>query len=248
MDINHYHSHHPHLKPIIHQTLFNCSSFWNTNSTRHIPGLFARGEGGTTILTVTGTCRWTGYDFAVITIDTGYLNRPIGYWRTTPFITGCFPAHNAGFPAHNVYVRPAISAPATRRRVRDGNRFLWMYELCMMIHSRIESPSVPVQGMHMKVFSKVYCDRVYFFLCAETVWDRVRFSPPPPQRHPHPSKWESSAPPPPPPPPGWFDSFTLCCVCFQHKIGEKTDSLNTLCGYLVPITMCRGGMETNKLN
>ena len=32
--------------------------------------------GGTSILTVTGTCRWTGYDFAVITIDTGYLNRP----------------------------------------------------------------------------------------------------------------------------------------------------------------------------
>ena len=34
------------------------------------------GGGGTSILTVTGTCRWTGYDFAVITIDTGYLNRP----------------------------------------------------------------------------------------------------------------------------------------------------------------------------
>ena len=46
----------------------------------------------------------------------------------------------------------------------------------------------------MKVFSKVYCDRVYF-LCS--VWDRVRFWPPPPQRHPLPS-WEVSAPPPPP--------------------------------------------------
>ena len=33
------------------------------------------GGGGTSTLTVTGTCRWTGYDFAIITIDTGYLNR-----------------------------------------------------------------------------------------------------------------------------------------------------------------------------
>ena len=32
----------------------------------------ARG-GGTSILKVTGTCRWTGYDFAVINIGTWYL-------------------------------------------------------------------------------------------------------------------------------------------------------------------------------
>ena len=32
-----------------------------------------RGGGGTSILKVTGTCRWTGYDFAVINIGTGYL-------------------------------------------------------------------------------------------------------------------------------------------------------------------------------
>ena len=52
----------------------------------------------------------------------------------------------------------------------------------------IESPSVyigPVQGMHMKVFSKVYCDRVYF-LCAERFETGSGFNPPPPQRHPHP--------------------------------------------------------------
>ena len=34
------------------------------------------GGGGALPLTVVGTCRWTGYDFLVITIDTGYLNRP----------------------------------------------------------------------------------------------------------------------------------------------------------------------------
>ena len=37
-------------------------------STAIIPG-----EGGTSVLKVTGTCRWTGYDFAVINISTGYL-------------------------------------------------------------------------------------------------------------------------------------------------------------------------------
>ena len=31
------------------------------------------GGGGTSILKVTGTCHWTGYDFAVINISTGYL-------------------------------------------------------------------------------------------------------------------------------------------------------------------------------
>ena len=49
----------------------------------------------------------------------------------------------------------------------------------MMIHSRIESPSVPVQGMHMKVFSKVYRDRVYF-LCAERFETGSGFHPLPP--------------------------------------------------------------------
>ena len=33
----------------------------------------APGGGGPSVLKVTGTCRWTGYDFAVINISTGYL-------------------------------------------------------------------------------------------------------------------------------------------------------------------------------
>ena len=61
-----------------------------------------RGGGGAPpLLKVIGTCRWTGYDFAdheywhrvwsnrpnvVITIDTGYQNRPSWLWRTTSFI------------------------------------------------------------------------------------------------------------------------------------------------------------------
>ena len=113
-----------------------------------------RGGGGTSILTVIGTCRWTGYDFAVITIDTGYLNWP--NWLMADYSV-----------YHRVASQPTMFMTGPRSRhqrrwVRDATDF---YE-CMMIHSRIESPSVPVQGMHMKVFSKVYCDRVYF-LCAE---------------------------------------------------------------------------------
>ena len=69
-----------------------------------------------------------------------------------------------------------------RRCVRDATDCYECNYDDTMIHSRIESPSVPVptnlestldretlspslshsQGMHMKVFSKVYCDRVYF--------------------------------------------------------------------------------------
>ena len=73
------------------------------------------------ILTVVGTCRWTGYDFPVITIDTGYLNRP-----------NCLPAGYSVY--HRVasqpspQCRPAISAPATVRAGR--NRFflnVWWY-------------------------------------------------------------------------------------------------------------------------
>ena len=75
-------------------------------------------------------------------------------WRATPFITWLLPGLPSGFPAHNVYDRPAISAPARDATARAGrNRFLWMYDDTR----RIESPSVPVQGMHNESFG-YYCD------------------------------------------------------------------------------------------
>ena len=45
---------------------------WGEIIIASVPG----GGGGTSILKVMGTCRWTGYDFAVINIGTVYLNRP----------------------------------------------------------------------------------------------------------------------------------------------------------------------------
>ena len=135
-----------------------------------------------------GRARWTGYDFVVITIHTGYLNRP--NW----LLVGYSVYHRVasqGFPAHNVYDRPAISAPATLRAGR--NRFLWMYddtqqnresvrtstnEPWINARSRNSPPLLSIsQGMHMKVFSKVYCDRVYF-LCAERFETGSDFHPP----------------------------------------------------------------------
>ena len=90
------------------------------------------GGGGTSILTVAGTCRWTGYDFPVITIDTGYLNQP--NWLL------------AGYSVyHSVASQPTMfmSGPRSRHRRRCVRDATYFYE-CMMIHSRIESPSVPV--------------------------------------------------------------------------------------------------------
>ena len=79
-------------------------------------------EGALPLLKVVGTCHWTGYDFH------GHqywhrvsLNRPnwllAGYSVYHRVASQGFPA---GFPAHNVYDRPAISAPATTRTVRAG--------------------------------------------------------------------------------------------------------------------------------
>ena len=100
----------------------------------------ARGGGGGHFrIEVRGTCRWTGCDFAVINISTRYLEALLRssilahgilwpscghqYWhrvsnRPNRLLAGYSVYHRVacqGFPAHNVYDRPAIWAPATRR-------------------------------------------------------------------------------------------------------------------------------------
>ena len=127
------------------------------------------GGGGLPLLTVVGTCRWTWYDFPVITIDTGYLNRP--NWLL------------AGYSVyHRVASQPTFrTGPRSRHQRRDG---AWgtqqMFKECMMIHSRIERPSVPVPTN-----LKSTLDRETLF---PSPVRRVGFSPPPPpSRHPLPS-------------------------------------------------------------
>ena len=77
------------------------------------------GGGGTSILKVSRTCRWTGYDFAIIAIKTGCLNQPNHWHRVSKsayLATGTDYSvyHRVAFSAHNVYDRSAISAPTRR--------------------------------------------------------------------------------------------------------------------------------------
>ena len=62
----------------------------------------------------------------------------------------------------------------------------WVYPRCAIMQ----------QGMHLNVFSKVYCDRVYIS-CAERIMTGSDFDPPPPPAAPPYPVEKSSAPPPP---------------------------------------------------
>ena len=107
----------------------------------------------------------------------------IGYWRTTPFITWLLPSPQCLWQARDFGTSDgACGTPID------------FYE-CMMIHSRIESPSVPVQDMHMKVFSikGILWQGVFLVLRAVL---RQGFHPPPPSGTGRPvDRW---IPPPPP--------------------------------------------------
>ena len=107
---------------------------------------------------------------------------------------GCFPA---GFPAHNVYVRPAISAPVTVRVGR--NRFLWMYDdtqqnresVCTSTNeswinarSRNSLPlSLPLTGYAYESFLARYIVTGWIFCAPSGLRQGQAFTPPPPQRH-----------------------------------------------------------------
>ena len=88
------------------------------NSARVPPG----GGGGALLLKVSGTCRWTGYDFAIIAIKTGCLIQPNHWHRVsksaylatgTDYIYSVLISQGR-FSAHNVYDRSTISAPTPR--------------------------------------------------------------------------------------------------------------------------------------
>ena len=144
---------------------------------------FTRGGGGAPpLLKVIGTCRWTGYDFAghqywhrvsnrpnvVITIETGYQNRPSWLWRTTSFITGY------RMPIV-FYDRPAIQAEAMTFF------FFFFFFLLVSSASPIRQGTSEeyniATGYAFECFSKVYCDRVYFS-CAERIMTGSGFDPP----------------------------------------------------------------------
>ena len=139
----------------------------------------SRGGGAPPLLKVIGTCRWTGYDFAghqywhrvsnrpnvVITIDTGYQNRPSWLWRTTCLSQDHMPIV--------FYDRPAIRA--------EARTFFFFFFLLVSsappIRQGYPRCAILQQGMHLNVFSKVYYDRVYFS-CAECIMTGSGFDPP----------------------------------------------------------------------
>ena len=86
------------------------------------------GGGGTSILKVSGTCRWQGYDFAIIAIKTGCLNQPNHWHRVSKsayLATGTdYSVYNrVAFPPTMFMTGPrsrhAARRDATRRCVRD---------------------------------------------------------------------------------------------------------------------------------
>ena len=126
----------------------------------------------------------------VITIDTGYQNRPSWLWRTTSFITV---SH-----AHSVLRQARIQAEA---RTFFIYVFIFYIFFCLSAQHPQSDRVYPrcailQQGMHLNVFSEVYCDRVYFS-CAERIMTGSGFDPPPPSGTP-PIQLRSRVPPPPP--------------------------------------------------
>ena len=117
---------------------------------------------------------------------------------------GCFPAR---FPAHSIYVRAEISAPASVRAGR--NRFVFE---CMTIHSKIEIPSVTNEPWINAWSRNRVC--IWKFLVGNIVTGCIFCAPSglrqgqvfTPQRHvPSPSIWRC-----PPPPPGLDVSSIFC--------------------------------------
>ena len=146
----------------------------------------------------------------------------IGYWRATPFITGLLPSR---VPS------PQCSCPRSRhqrRCVQDATDF---YK-CMMIQSRIESPSVPVptnleSTLDRETLSPYHRVCIWKFVvryivtgcifCAPSGLRQGQvFTPPPPPSgtSPPPSIWKS----PPPPPPGEDSHVPLHFTKFNHII------------------------------
>ena len=86
------------------------------------------GGGGTSILKVSGTCRWTGYDFAIIAIKTGCLNQPNHWHRVSK---SAYLATGTDYSVyHRVVSRPQclwqvrdLGTDATRRCMRAGPVF-----------------------------------------------------------------------------------------------------------------------------
>ena len=141
----------------------------------------------------------------VITIDTGYQNRPSWLWRTTCLSQDHMPIV--------FYDRPAIRAEAR-------TFFFLLVSSAPPIRQGYPRCAILQQGMHLNVFSKVYYDRVYFS-CAERIMTGSGFDPPPPAAPPYPL--EKSSAHPPPPPQGRGITTSSCNTLLKSDVTHQND-------------------------
>ena len=87
-------------------------------------------------------------------------------------------------------------------------------------HQHYSRCAILQQGMHMKVFCKVYCDRVHF-LCAERFVTGSGFEPP---AGPPPTHLRGECPPPPPPPGVFSKVFGTGCIFCRIESPSRTNS------------------------
>ena len=128
------------------------------------------GGGALPLLTVVGTRRWTGYDFPVITIDTGYLNRP--NWLL------------AGYSVyHRVASQPTMFMTGPRSRhqrrcVRDATDFfmnVWWYTAEYAVKAQTSlAPLSRFRGSHVTTAHAHQCCRFQSY--AKTVPSRMKLT------------------------------------------------------------------------
>ena len=119
-----------------------------------MPGSLPRGGGGTSILKVSGTCRWQGYDFAIIAIKTGCLNQPNHWHRVSNsayLATGMDYSvyHRVAFPPTMTGPRSRHRRDATRRCVRDqySNDLKSKLDPCMGSIAKLSPASVSLSPL-----------------------------------------------------------------------------------------------------
>ena len=104
------------------------------------------GGGGTSILKVSGTCRWQGYDFAIIAIKTGCLNQP-NHWHKVS--NSAYLATGRDYSVyHRVAFPPTMFMTGPRSRHRARRDASLRAGLWKAIDAIIRTGHVP--GTHVK--------------------------------------------------------------------------------------------------
>ena len=122
----------------------------------------------------------------VITIDTGYQNRPSCLWRTTSFITG----------SHTNSVLWQARDPGGGEDLFFFF-FFWLVSSAPPIRQGISEVCNIATGYAFECFLLRYIVTGCIFLAPSALWQGQVLTPPPPSGTPI-SSWEVECPPPPP--------------------------------------------------